>query len=343
MKNMRHTARAFVFIGLALGVASAADPPQAEIRNQHIKAKLYLPDAQNGFYRGTRFDWSGVIFSLEYQGHEFYGPWFTQYDPSVRDFIYKDADIIVGSASAMMGPADEFQRPLGYDTANAGQPFVKIGVGVLRKPDTANYAAFQKYEIIDPGKWTVHKGSGFVEFIQDLNDSATGYGYTYRKTVRLIDGKAEMTIEHSLKNTGRLAIHTNVYDHNFLVLDKAAPGPDFVISLPFPIKSSRPPGAGMAEIRGNQIAYLKNLENQERVFFPIEGFGGDSKDYDIRIENRKLGAGLRITCDRPLASETLWSIRSVLSLEPFIEITVEPARDFSWKYTYTYYTVAKGN
>ena len=340
---MRLTALAFVCMGLALGGAWAADPPQTEIKNQHIKAKLYLPDPQNGFYRGTRFDWSGVISSLEYQGHDFYGPWFTQYDPSVRDFIYKDADIIVGSASAMVGPADEFQQPLGYDTAKAGQTFVKIGVGVLRKPDTANYASFQKYEITDPGKWTVRKGADFVEFIQDLNDAATGYGYTYQKTVRLTNGKAEMTIEHSLKNTGRLAIHTNVYDHNFLVLDKAAPGPDFVISLPFQIKSSRPPGAGMAEIRGNQIAYLKTLENQERVFFPIEGFGGDSKDYDIRIENRKLGAGLRITGDRPLASETLWSIRSVLSLEPFIEITVEPANDFSWKYTYTYYTLAKRN
>jgi len=123
---------------------------------------------------------------------------FTQYDPSVRDFMYKDADITVGSASAMMGPADEFQRPLGYDTANAGQPFVKIGVGALRKRDTANYTSFQKYEIIDPGKWTVRKGADSVEFIQDLNDSATGYGYTYRKTVRLINGKAEMTIEHGL-------------------------------------------------------------------------------------------------------------------------------------------------
>ena len=46
---MRHTALALVCIGFALGDASAADPPQTEIKNQHIKAKLYLPDAQNGF------------------------------------------------------------------------------------------------------------------------------------------------------------------------------------------------------------------------------------------------------------------------------------------------------
>src|ERR1700692_2363208 len=120
-KTMRHTALALVCIGFTFGGAPAAEPPQIAIGNQHIKARLYLPDAQNGFYRGTRFDWSGVISSLECQGHDLYGPWFTQYDPSVRDFIYKDADIIVGSASAMTGPVDEFQRPLGYDTDKAGE------------------------------------------------------------------------------------------------------------------------------------------------------------------------------------------------------------------------------
>jgi hypothetical protein len=336
---MRHTALALICISLAVREARPAEPPQAEIKNQHLKAKLYLPDAQDGFYRGTRFDWSGVIYSLAYQGHDYYGPWFTKRDPSVRDFIYKGADIIVGSASAMTGPVDEFQKPLGYESAKPGGTFVKIGVGVLRKPDTANYASFQNYEIVDAGKWTVRQEPDSIEFTQDLNDPASGYGYRYSKTIHLTNGKPEMTIEHRLTNTGRQPIRTNVYDHNFLVLDKAAPSPNFVISLPFQIKSSRPPAAGMAEIRGQQILYTKSLENQERVFFPIEGFGGDSKDYDIRIENRKLGAGMRIVGDRPLVSETLWSIRSVLSLEPFIDVTAEPTQTFSWKYTYTYYTV----
>jgi hypothetical protein len=73
-----------------------------------------------------------------------------------------------------------------------------------------------------------------------------------------------------------------------------------------------------AEIRKNRIAYLKTLTNQDRVTFPMQGFSGDPKDYEIRIENRKLGAGMSITGDRPLASENLWSIRSVLAVEPFI-------------------------
>ncbi len=328
-----------VFCLFGCQAALAVDPPRHEIANRHIKAKLYLPDPLYGFYRGTRFDWSGVIASLEYWGHNFYGPWFTRYDPSVEDFIYKDADIIAGAASAITGPSDEFQKPLGYDAANSGGTFVKIGVGVLRKPDDSKYAAFRKFEIVDSGKWRVRKGRDHVEFTQELKDPTSGYGYTYRKTIRLTSGKPEMTIEHKLTNTGRLPIRTNVYNHNFLVLDKSGPGPDLVITLPFDIRSPRPPAPELAEIKGRQILYKKTLENQERVFFPIQGYSQDPKDYDIRIEHRKAGVGMRITGDRPLSGKTLWSIRSVMAIEPFVDILVDPGKDFDWKYTYTYYSL----
>ena len=51
--------------------------PEATISNGQVTAKIYLPDPQRGFYRSTRFDWSGMIASLEYGGHQYYGPWFT--------------------------------------------------------------------------------------------------------------------------------------------------------------------------------------------------------------------------------------------------------------------------
>src|SRR4051794_32206211 len=71
--------RLFVLIALAGGVGvMAADPPTAEISNGKVSATIYLPDPVNGFYRGTRFDWSGVVRSLEANGHRYYGPWFTR-------------------------------------------------------------------------------------------------------------------------------------------------------------------------------------------------------------------------------------------------------------------------
>ena len=137
--------RLFVEFALAGAVAvMAPGTPVAEISNGKISATVYLPDPVNGFYQGTRFDWSGVVRSLEANGHSYNGPWFTKRSETVRDFIYDGEDIVAGPCSSTMGPADEF-RPLGYDAAKPGGTFVKIGVGMLKRTDEKAYDAFRLY------------------------------------------------------------------------------------------------------------------------------------------------------------------------------------------------------
>jgi hypothetical protein len=121
-----------ILIAAALAVSPlhAADPPQAEISNGVIHAKLYLPDAANGYYRATRFDWSGVVASLEFQGHNYFGVWFPHYDPKLHD--------------AITGPVEEYrtgESGLGYDEAKVGGTFVRIGVGLLKKPQEERFGS----------------------------------------------------------------------------------------------------------------------------------------------------------------------------------------------------------
>ncbi|MCC7176140.1 MAG: hypothetical protein IT159_13190 [Bryobacterales bacterium] len=324
-------------VGVCLRSADAADYPQAEISNGRITAKLYLPDAAKGFYRGTRFDWSGIIHSLVYRGHDYFGPWFDAMDPKVRDYTYENGRLIAGACSAATGPAEEFQV-MGFDEAKPGGTFLKIGVGALRK-DERPYASFTLFEIADGGKWTVRRSRGSVEFTHQLSDPASGYGYVYRKTVRLEAGKPVLTLEHSLRNTGKQPIRGTVYNHNFLTLDKRPTGPDFTLSVPYRIQTTRSPDKEMAEVRDRQIVYLRTLEDKQVVSVPVEGFGADPGDHDIRIENRTLGAGMRIVGDRPLADNRLWSIRRVLAIEPFIALAVQPGEETSWKWTYEFYTL----
>ncbi len=316
-------------------VLAAAELPQAELTNGSLRVKLYLPDAANGFYRASRFDWSGMIYSLEYGGHQFYGPWFQRTDPKIHDFIYQGSEIVAGPCTAATGPAEEF-TDLGYNDAKPGGTFLKIGVGVLRRPDNAPYDHFKVYEVVDPGKWKTNVTPTSVEFIQQVNDPATGYGYEYRKTVRLAGRGPELAIEHSFRNTGRNPISSRVYNHNFLVLDGQAPGPDVKISVPFDITSPNPPDAAMAAIRGKEIVYRKTLQGQERVMTDMNGFGTAASDYDLEVRNTKTGAGVRVTADRPLARLMLWSIRAVLSAEPFVEFAVGPGETYTWKLTYRY-------
>jgi hypothetical protein len=335
---MKKTTLSLAAAALSFSSVRGADFPSAAITNGRIQAKLYLPEAKQGFYRGTRFDWSGVIYSLQTGGHNYYGPWFTKTGPSIRDFIYEGADIVAGPCSATAGPADEF-GPVGWEDAKAGGTFIKIGIGALRKPDDAAYDHYRLYEIADPGKWSVQKKRNSIEFTQTLTDSSSGFGYVYQKTVQLTDGKAEMVLRHSLKNTGKRAIKTSVYNHNFLVLDHQPPGPRVSITVPFQIQSPHPPPQNLAEIRGNQIVYLSTLKDRETVATPMKGFGDTAKDHHIRIENSSAGAGMTIRADRPLLSESLWSIRSVVAVEPYIAISVEPGEEFTWTSTYNYYNL----
>src|SRR5262249_64321 len=142
-----------------------------------------------------------------------------------------------------------------------------------------DYDHFRLYEIVDPGKWTNRIARDSAEFIQQVNDPASGYGYEYRKTVRLVGHGPEMEIAHVFRNTGKKAISSRVYNHNFLVIDGQAPGTDLTISTAFDIRSQRPPEAALAEIRGKQILYRKTLEGRERVMTAIEGFGTNASDY----------------------------------------------------------------
>jgi len=307
---------------------AAADAPEAGISTGAIDAKLYLPDARLGYYRGTRFDWSGVIYSLRYKGHEYFGPWLDKYDPQTND--------------AIAGPVEEFlthDAGLGYADAKPGEGFIRIGVGVVKKPEEPAYQRFKTYEIVDPGKRTVRKGSDWIEFTHEVAIDA-GYAYSYSKTVRLAKDKPVLTLEHSLRNTGRRVMETAVYDHNFFVMDGQPTGPNSVVHFPFEARAKNEL-KGLAEMRTGQIVYMKELEKGQSVFTELEGFGGAARDYDIRLENRTAGMGVRITGDRPIAKLVFWSIRTTFCPEPYIDMRIEPGSESTWTITYEFYTLPK--
>lgn len=307
----------------------AENYPQAEISNGMIRATLMLPDPQNGSYRATRFDWSGIISSLQFKGHEYFGQWYEHHDPKIHD--------------AITGPVEEFRTNdsgLGYEEAKTGDTFVRIGVGTVRKPDEKGYQPFTTYEIIDPGKWTVRRHKDRIEFIHRLN-SHEGYAYVYRKTVRLVKGKPELLLEHSLKNTGQKVIDTTEYDHNFFVIDHEAVGPDVNVKFAFDPVAQRS-FKGRAEIVGQEIRFPKDLQGHNGVFSELTGSTNTVKDYDFRVENLKSGAGVHITADQPLVKVNFWAISTVASAEPYLHLLIKPGEVAHWTIRYDFYTLPPG-
>jgi hypothetical protein len=320
-----------LFVMLLAALQASTPPPAAPtatIDNGKVRAVLYLPDAKTGYYRGARFDWSGQISSLTWSGHEYFGQWFANYDPTLHD--------------AIQGPVEEFlttgDTAPGYAEAGPGGTFVRIGVGVLRKPagETA-LQRFGRYEIVDPGTWTTKPGKDRIEFEHVLK-SPDGYAYRYRKVLRL-EGDS-LVLEHELANTGTKPIATSVYNHNFFMLDRATTGPDIVVRFPFAPKAARPFN-DLAEIRGREIAFLRPLGPKENVFSEIEGFGPTAADAGFEMENRATGAGVRVTGDKPLTKLLFWSAIKTACPEPYIDASVAVGATARWRTTYAFYQVKK--
>ena len=295
------------------------NPPEAEISNGLIHAHLYLPDADNGYYRATRFDWSGIINDLEVNGHHYYGQWYEKYSPVIND--------------AIMGPVEAFD-PIGYDGIKSGGSFLKIGVGFVTKPDDGPYNFATYYPIVDGGKWHTKVKKNRVQFEQILK--GTEYAYDYCKTVKLVKNKPIMVLSHTLKNMGTKTIETSVFDHNFLVMDKQLTGPGFVVTLP--LKPNEQLNARMqayAELQGNQLLFLKDLDGKNVSFKDLTN--GNGADYNLKVENHNTGAAVKITGDKRISKLVFWSASKTICPEPYINIKVEPGKTFTWNITYEYY------
>ena len=291
--------------------------PSVKISNGEVEMKLYLPDQDKGLYRASRFDWSGVIGSVQYKGHEYFGYWKDTHDP----LFHED----------LTGPVEGYIKPgLGYDEAEPGGKYIRIGVGLIEK-DEKKYSFRNSYKILDHGKWSLEQGKDWISFTHEL-ESDIGYGYAYNKTIRLKnDG---FIIEHSLLNTGEKVIETDQFNHNFFMIDGEQSGPAFKITFPYPISTEDDP-KGFLEVRDNQITFIKELTGDDAVFVALKGYSEEVADHQITIVNQKSGAGATYTVDKPLHRMAFWACKTTMSPENFIWIDVEPGQEERWRSEYT--------
>ena len=302
--------------------------PATRISNGLITVDLYLPDPELGSYRGTRFDWSGIVRTLTYRGHSYFGQWYDKHDPLVHDAITGPVDVFDNNGTAT-----------GYDEARPGQTFLRIGVGLGEKADESAYKDTHTYKIVDPGKRQTRQGKNWIQFTHEISSHA-GYGYSYTKRISLTEGMPEMVLSHELTNTGSKPIDTTVYNHGFFQIDREPAGPGLVWSFPFEPRTAQDFG-GMAEIRGSQVVYLRELQPGERVLAQLSGYEASVKDHRYTLENRKTGAGVRVVGNRPITKLTFWSRRMAYSPEASIRLHIAPVKSEKWETRYEFYTMGQ--
>lgn len=298
--------------------------PKAFLSNGTVDAVVYLPDEENGSYRSSRFDWSGIVACASYNGHTYFSEWSNHSDPMGNDTV--------------TGPAEEFRRSnseIGYDEAKPGESFLKIGVGLLKRLDDQPYKFGTVYPIVDHGKWTVRVSKRSVTFTQVLR-SSIGYSYLYEKKLVLDAKEPVMRLEHILNNLGTSPIVTDVYDHDFFVLDGAPTGPGMTITLGFEPKTTQPLPDGLVSMSGNEIVFKDSPKRGYSVQGYLTGYTGKHGEYRIHVEDRNRHVGILQTSDSPLSKFYFWSTPKTICPEAYIPIDVARGKTQKWTITYKF-------
>jgi len=327
--HSRIPARALFAASIALIVfaplRSLAEYPSVDLHNPVIRMKIYLPDTSYGYYRSCRFDWSGMIASLTYEGHTVYGEWQTPHYPQKPDHG--------------IGPCEEFgmENPPGYESAAPGETFCKIGVGALVKESYESYQFNDTFDILDHGRWHIQADSSTLETTHELS-LTSGYGYTYTKTIVVASDAPSFTIQHLLTNTGSISINTNHYNHNFTIIDDEHIGSSYRVTFPFsiqPLSSIQQSFHSYASVSGDTIALMRSLTGGKTLWAQFEDVPGGSASNGFSVTNTESGIRIYCTGDAPVALYRFWAHEMAICPEPYISIDLDPGESMNWSATYT--------
>lgn len=183
------------------------------IRNARLSVEIAAPGM---IYRGTRFDWSGFI---------------TQVTLDDQHTFCMPESLEPGKGTGGIGLCNEFGNELavGYDEAQPGEAFPKLGIGLLKRPDDKPYNFFRPHEIVALFPIQVEASEEQARFVVEPIE-CRGYAARLEKTIRLEENT--LTIHYKLENTGSKPILTHEYCHNFLGIDQQPIGPDYRLTFP---------------------------------------------------------------------------------------------------------------
>ncbi len=331
----------FLILGSATGFA--ADYPKIELSTKQLKLTLYPPDAEKGFYRGSRFCWGGVLGDVEIGGHKLFHAWKDRHDPKNHD------DII--------GPVVEFGQdmPLGYDDAKVGETFVKVGVGELVKPDEKKYLFHTNYKVQNTGIWKVQPGrkaEKYTDSAEMRQTLVTKTGYSYHLYIKVwvfdTDRDACMNVEYELINIGTKKIVTDVYNHNFFNVDRKPIGPDYSLHFGELVEGTKTSKFENAKFVGRKLEFPKPLDKGQIIGEVITTEEKTPAPYQYSMhynKDKKEAVRVEVVDIWPEKTERkkfqVWSIGSVLCPEPFYKVEIEPGDSLKWSAAYGFIVAKK--
>jgi hypothetical protein len=285
------------------------------LKNKNFEILIDLP---NENYNFSRFDWTGKIVKVKFKNILVSG--------NERTDINKENNFGKGFYNEF-----GIDSALGFDEANNGEWFHKIGVGVLKK-EGYKYLFHKNYEM-RPAKFKSILESNRI-LITCISEHVNGYSYVLKKEIELFENKFK--VKYNLENTGQKVIITNEYNHNFIYVNKNIIGSDYKLKFPFQLKPEEfeeyinP--KQKVEIGQHEIKFSSNLN--EPFFF--SNLSGNQKiDAAWELINIPKKIIIRETGNFKTNKVNLWGSKHVISPELFINLNIMPGQSIKWNRTFS--------
>jgi hypothetical protein len=277
-----------------------------------------------------------------------------------REFCY--APVTGGALGYLGGLPMEFDigqepfqpDPPGYNEGSNGSPFLKIGVGILRR-NSSSYNFSTNYPVIELAHTATTWQRDRARFIQTLSGDADGY--SCRLEVDVIAKNHTLILNYVLTNTGSKTFTTEQYLHNFLSFGQTGVGPDYRVYFPYDMEVSpqlplwQPPQFGqVGRVPGfidnnpamvaleNMVLYTEVITSVPKawIYKPEEYLGPDT----VAVEQTDIAQRVVIDSSRRSAYIGIWTTSYQVSPEQFVFVTLEPEEKAEFTRTYKFSTDA---
>jgi hypothetical protein len=241
--------------------------------------------------------------------------------------------------------------PPGYNEGKSGDPFLKIGVGILTR-NSAAYNFSSSYPVVELATTTTTWEADRARFVQTLNGTANGYAYRLEEDVIV---KNDSLIMHTvLSNTGTKPFTTEQYLHNFSAFSNRPVGPNYRVKFPYAIEPTpevkrwEPPtlvpggrkpvventNGAMTRLE-NTIVYSKAVSGVPKIWITLpEDYQGPDM---FSVEQSDTGQRMIVDSTWRSAYVGIWTQDYNVSPEHFLIIDLAPGEQAVFTRTYRFF------
>jgi hypothetical protein len=238
--------------------------------------------------------------------------------------------------------------PPGYNEGKSGDPFLKIGVGILRR-DGAAYNFSANYPVIELARTTATWQPDRVHFVQTLTGNANGYCCYLEEDVIVKNDR--LIMNYLLRNTGSKSFATEQYLHDFVCFSGRSVGPNVRLSFPYDFTTNptvtpwQPSGrirsimaaAAPVYVRiANSIEFTDKASGVPKIWiYKPQDYAGPEL---CAVEHTETQQRVVIETSIPTAYVGIWTTDYQVSPEQFLQVTLAPGEEARFSRTYSFRT-----